>query len=43
MFIDELLRTVANGTKMLPNGKTIGEEVNLENAEVKLIRKNCFR
>ncbi|KAL5235362.1 hypothetical protein ACI65C_002772 [Semiaphis heraclei] len=39
---DELLRTVANGTKMLPNGKSTGE-VNLEIAEVKLIRGNCFR
>lgn len=40
---DELLRTVANGTKMLPNGKTTEQEINLEIAEVKFIRKNCFR
>jgi len=43
MFIVEMLRTVANGTRMLPDGKTTGEEVNLDIAEVKLIRRNCFR
>ncbi|XP_050524290.1 ribosomal oxygenase 1 [Daktulosphaira vitifoliae] len=39
---DELLRTVSNGTKIISNGKTC-RSVNLENAEVKLIRGNCFR
>lgn len=42
IFIVELLRTVANGTKMLPNGKTT-EGVELDSSEVKLIRRNCFR
>lgn len=41
-FIVELLRTVANGSKMQPNGKTT-DGIDLENAEIKLIRRNCFR
>lgn len=42
VIIVELLRTVANGMKMQPNGKTT-ENIDLENEEVKFIRKNCFR
>ncbi|VVC40038.1 JmjC domain [Cinara cedri] len=38
----EALRTVANGTKMQSNGKTT-EAVDIENSEVKLLRRNCFR
>ncbi|XP_050425267.1 ribosomal oxygenase 1 isoform X2 [Adelges cooleyi] len=37
----ELMRTVANGTKIQSNGKTIGS-VDIENAEIKLVRGNCF-
>lgn len=38
----ELLRTVDNGVRMLPNGKTT-EGITLESAEIKFIRRNCFR
>jgi len=43
IFIVELLRTVDNGIRMQPNGQPTKNSVELENAEIKLIRRNCFR